>query len=264
MHIFYSIMQKTKTASTNDDARALVESGVAQHGAVIVAEQQSAGRGRLGRTWDSRTGNLFASLILFPQRPRQEWFGLSFVMALAISDAIKVLLPPESTITLKWPNDVLANSKKISGILCEIAQTPDKRAAIIIGFGVNCVAHPEDTSYPATNCHVEINSARHPSEDKGASSHQDRLFPTFAGVMDVLKNILEFFDARYHEWGVQGFATTRRAWLERAHGLGKEITINAPHGSFKGIFKDLAVDGALHLARQDGTEHAIHAGDVSL
>src|SRR5271165_6875798 len=136
-------------SSTNAEALNLARQG--ERGPLwIVAERQTAGRGRRGRAWISEDGNVFASLLLtisaLPEcRPQ-----LSLVAALAVHDAVvEIAASVKPRITIKWPNDLLLDRAKLAGILVEGEGGGDGAAAI--GIGINCTSHPADTDYPATD-----------------------------------------------------------------------------------------------------------------
>src|SRR5882757_12883 len=134
-------------ASTNSEALALAGRG--ECGPLwVVARRQTGGRGRRGRAWVSDTGNLFASLLLTDPAPPPRCPELAFVAALAVHDAVmEVAGSAKADLTIKWPNDLLLNGAKLAGILIE----GDGAGAVVVGIGVNCVSHPGDMEYPATD-----------------------------------------------------------------------------------------------------------------
>lgn len=204
----------------------------------ITARRQSAGRGRRGRTWVSETGNLFASLLLNDPGPRERAAELSFVAALAVHDAISGLAPAiAGQMALKWPNDVLVAGQKVSGVLIE-----GEGSAVVIGIGVNCVHHPEETAYPSTDLAAA-----------GVLLTAEELFAGLSGTMM----------RRIGQWGRgRGFGTIRADWLARAAGLGKPISVSLPGGERRGRFETLDAQGRLVLLLPDGGRDTITAGDV--
>ena len=139
--------------STNEEALRLARAGE-PGGAVIWAREQSAGRGRRGRNWVSKAGNLYLSILLRPDAALADAAQLSFAAALAVKNALQRLAtngdgPPP--LTLKWPNDVLMSGNKISGILLEGAAAANsgpkgaRTEYLVIGIGINLRHHPEDT-----------------------------------------------------------------------------------------------------------------------
>ncbi len=141
-----------ETTSTSDLARLAVDNG-ATSGTAFQAHIQTEGRGRHGRVWTSPKGNLYLSVIVQPSRPQMDWPGLSLVTGLALAETISPLID-QSCLTLKWPNDVLVDDKKMAGILLEVY-----KGAVIIGIGVNMSEAPVITAngWPATALagHVE-------------------------------------------------------------------------------------------------------------
>jgi BirA family transcriptional regulator, biotin operon repressor / biotin---[acetyl-CoA-carboxylase] ligase len=209
----------------------------------IVSEIQTAGRGRRGRTWVSKAGNLYSSLLLYDPAPPAQSPQICFVAALALHDAILDLAPslaPER-LRLKWPNDLLLDGRKIAGILVEGAAAQG-RHAVVIGIGVNCRHHPEDTAYPTT--------------DLGASGVP-------VSPKDVFARLASCFMSRLAQWqGGAGFAAVRNAWLARAHGIGGEIEVRLPERALRGTFRAIDEDGALVLGLEDGHSELIRAGDI--
>ncbi|MBN9554147.1 MAG: biotin--[acetyl-CoA-carboxylase] ligase, partial [Alphaproteobacteria bacterium] len=143
----YGLRRYEEIDSTNEEARRLIAAG--ETGPVwLTASRQTAGRGRRGRAWESAGGNLAATLLLRPVGPQAQWAELSFAAAIATAD-MAAALASGARIALKWPNDVLADSKKLAGILLETGNGP--KPALAIGIGVNLAHHPEGTEFPATS-----------------------------------------------------------------------------------------------------------------
>lgn len=226
--------------STNTEAFARARAG--DPGPLwIVAREQTAGRGRRGRTWASPPGNLYASLLLTDPSPPPRAAELSFVAALALHDAISLLAPAvASRLALKWPNDLLGDGAKLAGILVEGEGTGIVVAAI--GIGVNCAHHPAGTGFPATDLAA-----------MGAPASPDALFTALSGAMAQ----------RLNEWRRgEGFAAIRAAWLARAVGLGKPVRVALAGGQLEGCFEALDPAGRLVLRKADGSSATIAAGEV--
>lgn len=219
--------------STNDEAKRRVASGSAAHGLVIRADIQTKGRGRFDRKWVSEKGNLYTSLLInIISDPN--YAQLSFVIALAIAHALSKHL---QGVQLKWPNDVLLNTKKVAGILLE-----REGDYLVIGFGVNCAHAPTHTQYPAT-CLAHENCMLEPAA--------------------LLQEILACFWDLYAEWQQNGFALVRTQWLALAKGVGEKLRVQQGNGYLEGIFVDLdARDGRLILKKEDGSLVHLSAGDV--
>ena len=241
------------TTSTNAEAKRAAEAGEPE-GLVIQALRQTAGQGRQGRVWDSPEGNLYASLLLRPHCGIQEAGNYTFVAALAVYDTVREFLP-EAVIHLKWPNDVLVEGRKISGILLEAAPVEEGRVPwLVIGVGIN-VLHCPDTGM-ATSLHYEMRKS-----DRFEAPHTKGI-PAFAGMTeaDVLTAFLNHF-ALWQKTLVQnGFAPLRSAWLSHAKtGL---MTIRLPRETLEGTFSGLNDQGHLIVTLANGAERAIAAGDV--
>ena len=223
--------------STNTEALNLARNG--ERGPLwVVARQQSAGRGRRGRAWVSEPGNLYASLLMTNAAPTERAAELSFVAALALHDAVGGRIPGIARrLGLKWPNDLLIDRNKFAGILIE-----GEGAAIAIGIGVNCVHHPANTAYPATDLAAA-----------GIRSTPESLFAALSAAMV----------RRLAQWNRgEGFASIRTDWLERATGVGKPIRLVFAEGERAGHFEGIDQTGRLIMRLTDGTMETITAGDV--
>jgi BirA family biotin operon repressor/biotin-[acetyl-CoA-carboxylase] ligase len=235
------VVHFAEIGSTNAEALSRAANGGVEQW--IVADRQAAGRGRRGRHWVSEAGNLYASLLLYDPAPPSASPQICFVAALALHDAVLDSVPvlDRGRLRLKWPNDLLLDGKKLSGILVEGASA-GTRQAVVVGIGVNCTHHPQDTPYPVTDLAAE-----------GAAIEPAALFARLGErMMDRL--------AQWH--GGKGFAATREAWLARAHDLGREIEVRLPDRALRGRFEDLDGEGALVLLLPSGHRERIRAGDV--
>jgi BirA family transcriptional regulator, biotin operon repressor / biotin---[acetyl-CoA-carboxylase] ligase len=226
--------------STNDEAKHLARAG-APEGLIVVARQQTAGRGRRGRQWVSPPGNLYSSTLLRPHCRAAVAAQLGFVAALGVVGAVEELAPGME-LRCKWPNDVLANGKKISGILLETEMaTGDTPDFVVLGVGVNLVSSPRDTSYPATSLAEEGAAAISPATMIAAFARH------FAGWLAI--------------WSDAGFAPIREAWLGRAIGVGGPVRVRLERDTLDGSFLDLDDDGALLLGMATGSRR-ITAGEI--
>jgi BirA family biotin operon repressor/biotin-[acetyl-CoA-carboxylase] ligase len=227
--------------STNAEALALAGRG--ERGPLwVTAGHQTGGRGRRGRTWVSERGNLFASLLLTDAAPPEHWPELAFVAALAIHDAVADVAPGlRQQLFIKWPNDLLLAGKKFSGILIE--GEAGERSAVVVGIGVNCVSHPAETDYPATDLAAA-----------GAEVTAESLFTTLSSKML----------GRLAQWNAgEHFSTIRADWLARAAGRGERLRLRlAEDQELVGRFEDVDDTGRLVLSLPDGGHKTIAAGDV--
>ncbi|WP_225764774.1 biotin--[acetyl-CoA-carboxylase] ligase [Inquilinus sp. Marseille-Q2685] len=229
---------RDRVGSTNDEARALAVAG-APHGTIVWARRQDAARGRRGRAWSSPEGNLACSAILRPDIPFARAGELTFVVGVALADAVAGFgVEPK----LKWPNDVQIAGDKLAGILLEAAVATDRSVDwIVAGTGVNIAHHPQLADYHATSLH--------------AAGARD------ATVEAVLERYTAALDRRLAEWREEGFDATRAAWLGRAVGLGARIKVRLETETLEGVFEHIDPSGALIL-RTDTGRHSITAGDV--
>ena len=238
MSLSFRIEHVAEIDSTNEACCRRALAGEAA-GLVIRADRQTAGRGRRGRNWSSPQGNLYASILLRPQRPASEAAALGFAAVMAIGEVAEALLPAGTPVQHKWPNDLLIKGRKASGILLEA-----QPGFVVLGIGVNVASHPADTPYPATDLVAA-----------GAAPVTPQM---------LLERLLTAFAPVYESWERAGFAALLPAWRRRAAGLGEPIEVRLERETLTGIFRDLEPDGTLRLGLSDGTERRIAAGDVYL
>lgn len=233
-----TIRTVAETGSTNADVLALARNGAAE-GLWLRAERQSGGRGRQGRVWVSPPGNLYASTLVRLRSTDPEAASLALVAAVALEETVRAYLAAPLAAVLKWPNDVLVDGAKLSGILLE--RTGD---AVVIGVGVNLAHHPEQLERPTTSLaayHVTVDAER------------------------FLETLAEAFARWLGIWRGQGLAPVRARWLERAHPIGTPLTARLPDDSVvEGLFDGLDSGGALVLRLADGSRRVIHAADIFL
>lgn len=237
----FQLYEYEELGSTNDELRRLAQLGVPE-GSAVLAERQNAGRGRRGRIWVSEPGNLYFSLLLHPRCSVKEAASLGFVAQLAVSEWLAKLLPASTKIQHKWPNDVLVNGKKISGLLLESSANAEGLVDwLILGLGINLCHHPEDALFPATNL-FEEGGLRMMAEE-------------------AAQDFVRLFQPLYAVWKERGFAPLRSSWLSRAAFLGEMIKADRGEKKIEGIFKDIDAEGFLLLESHEGIQR-IGAADI--
>jgi len=210
----------------------------------IVGQEQTEGRGRRGRHWFSGRGNLYASLLLIDPEPAARIAELPLLAAVALSEAIDKTAGTHHLARLKWPNDLLADGAKLSGILLEAETLPDGRQAVVLGFGVNVAAHPDKALYPCTDLHA----LGYRAEPQAVFDHLSRSVSHWLRIWSQ----------------AAGFSAIRMAWLSRAAHLGQTISVQNGTREVTGLFRDLDEKGHLVLALDTGEQLTIYAGDVFL
>lgn len=234
--------------STNTEALSRAETGAAE-GTVVLAEYQTAGRGRHGRSWQANAGqNLMFSVVLRPSLPAVQFGLLTMAAGLAVADAVEATCAPLRA-AIKWPNDVLLGDKKCCGMLLEssmYAGTGQQSTVVILGIGlnVNQADFPLDLADRATSLLLETGRP----VDRAA----------------LLADVLEQLEHRYEALHTDGADAVRAAYRSRLHGLGRTLTLHLPgagepiHGTLAGITDT----GALCLATPTGLQ-TFHAGEVT-
>ena len=230
--------------STNDTAIRMAEDGVPE-GTVVVALEQTSGRGRLGRTWSSPPGDgLYLSVILRPGVPFDQFWQMAFVAALAAAEAIRQVsgLTPE----IKWPNDVLLNGRKVCGILVETREHGETGRPVIVGIGANLNNRefPPDIADKATSIMLETGQPVSPRQMEEA--------------------LLSCLDRFYTEYLRDGFAPTLAQWKTLDCTAGRRVSVVTGAGVVEGTAQEVDSNGDLIVRRDDGTTARVTAGEVIL
>ena len=242
----YRLVALSATESTNDDVLRAAREGETG-GLWVVAAQQLSGRGRHGRQWASPPGNLYASLLLVDPCDAALAPQLGFVAGLALHRAVETVAGIGTPrLALKWPNDLLLDGAKVAGLLLE-GHRIGPSLALVIGFGVNVAHAPTGTPYPAAALH-SVNPA----------VTRETLFEALAAGFG---RTFSDWKAAQHRDASDPFGPIRRLWLERAAGIGGEVTVRLPSGERHGVFEGLDRYGRLRLKTPAGVEH-IDAGDL--
>jgi BirA family biotin operon repressor/biotin-[acetyl-CoA-carboxylase] ligase len=227
-----------ETGSTNADLLARLAAGerIAE-GDWLVADRQTGGRGRQGRTWHDAPGNFMGSTVVHvsPQDPPAA--SLSFVAALAVYETVLARLVRPHELQLKWPNDVLLGGAKFCGLLLE-----REGSSVVVGIGVNLASAPAVEGASSLSRH-------------GPPPERDAFAAELAAQ----------FDLELGRWRQYGLEPILNRWLAAAHPVGSALTVHEPNGAqLTGAFAGLEGGGALRLRLADGSVRVIHAGDVML
>ena len=239
-----TILRLKKIDSTNLEAVRQAKAG-AKEGLCIVAREQTAGRGRLDRTWQSpKDAGLYLSIVLRPAIEMNSWPLLSLTSALAVSDALvrACSLKPD----IKWPNDVCMNDRKLCGILAETIETPAGPAAIVgIGINLKRTVLSDDLRQTATS--IEEATGSEPDTERVLSE----LLKAFAERYDVLQSS-------------DGFEHTVREWCaSSSYAYERRVRVSLENEMFTGITRGLDRDGALRVESDGGQIRIVRAGDVT-
>ncbi|HWA00862.1 MAG TPA: biotin--[acetyl-CoA-carboxylase] ligase [Caulobacterales bacterium] len=210
----------------------------------LIARRQTAGRGRRGRSWTSIEGNLLATYLGASERAPAEIAHLGFVTSLAIAESIDAYVGPNHA-SLKWPNDVLLDGAKASGLMLD-SGAAGSRTWFALGFGVNLAAAPEALDQPTSSLRAVL--------------PPDALAPAPLEFLSQLRPRLTLWADRI---GREGFEPLRRAWLARAHGLGEAARVATGAATLEGRIVGLSPRGELELETADGVK-LIAAGDIFL
>lgn len=246
----YRLAAFDKTGSTNVEAMARAREGECGPMWFVTAEQ-TAGRGRRNRPWIAPRGNLASSILEVMDVAPAVAATLGFAAGLAAQAALgqvsaeaarKAQGPSQPNFSLKWPNDVLANGKKIVGINLEAETAAGDRLAVVVGIGTNVIAAPEGTPTPAISLKA-----------LGVDTSAEALF---AALSDSWAECRAIWDQG------KGFGEIRRRWLAFATGLGQPVAVHTGNATVSGIFDTIDDMGCMIVKTSAGERASISAGDV--
>jgi len=229
--------------STNNCAKAIAGCGAAE-GTVVIAEQQTSGKGRLGRLWIANPNeNLTFSVVLRPSIAPDTLSVLPFYVAVAVAQAVEKIAGVQ--VECKWPNDLLIHGKKFAGILIEgsVKQNTVDHVVIGIGMNVNQQHFPADLAPKATSLRLETNRE--------------------INRVQVFKETLLSLENHYKQTTSSGFDTVVPLWLSRTTMLNKQISVLQQGHTITGIMKGLSREGGL-VVLADGTEKVVLAADTTV
>jgi BirA family biotin operon repressor/biotin-[acetyl-CoA-carboxylase] ligase len=241
-----SVRSFDSVPSTIDVASALAQEG-AHDGTVVVAESQTGGRGRLGRTWSSPADvGIWTSIILRPAIPPRDAPKLTLLVAVSVATVLNERYGIAGRI--KWPNDVVVQNRKICGALTELAAEQDAVKYIIASFGLNVnhtrTTFPSEVRSIATSMRIEA----------GRTFHRP----------DVFRAILCMLDEQYQEFREHGSAAIVSRWRELSCTLGKHVKVQLRDSVVEGTARDLDEDGSLLVEVSEGDVRSIAYGDVTI
>lgn len=238
IHIF------PETDSSNVQAFRMASDGAAE-GSIVIAESQTSGKGRLGRKWVSPLGeNLYLSIITRPQIPTLTAPRLTLVTAVALSETLDSFGASDHRI--KWPNDILFNGKKISGILTEMKGDCDSIDFIIIGIGINLNSSCDDYSDEIKDSVISLKEI--------TGSEIDRI--------QFLKTLLFHFEKRYSDFLQGFFPGILERWIEKSSIRNQRIKVTNHKEIFTGIVSEITPDGNLMVQTDDGIRQ-VNSGDIN-
>jgi len=237
------ILRFDSLPSTNVEAARRATEGAAE-GLCVVAGEQTAGRGRLQRQWVSPKGaGLYFSIILRPGFEQRAWPLLTLMAAVAVHDALRDSCGLETDI--KWPNDVLANDKKLCGILAETVETSRGRA-VVVGIGINLTKHSFPAEFAGIATSVELAAGQNPEPEVVLAA--------------LVSSLVSYYQTLKQPGGPEEIL---REWAARStYCEGKRIRVVESNATLVGTTRGLESDGALRVETDDGKMRIVRAGDV--
>ena len=234
------LIRRERVGSTMDVVAELAFAG-APEGTAVVADVQTAGRGRSGRAWYSEPGSaILLSVLLRPRLPAQRFGTLPLVFGVAVAEAIERIA--ELRPRLKWPNDVWLDGRKVAGVLLT-SRIAGAEGFAVLGVGLNVTAAADELPAGATSLAI---AAGHPIDQNS--------------MLDLL---LDRLDAAYRSWDAADGRPNLAPWRERAALIGEPVTVEIAGESAAGTLLDIDEDGALLLGQEDGTIQRMMAGDLT-
>ncbi len=231
------------TDSTNRRARVMGGQG-APHGTLVIADEQTAGRGRMARSWQAKGGDsILMSLIVRPENlPPQDATAIVFIAAVAAAAACR---REGADVCIKWPNDLIANNKKLCGMLLEMDADMQKVNFAVIGIGINVKSFPYAEDLKHATCLNEVCGRK----IKRAA---------------VVAAFLEEFESLYEKWLAEGMDAVLSVYRPYSVTLGRRVRVIGLTETFEAQALDVLADGSLLVMTDDGKGRIVHAGDVSV
>jgi BirA family transcriptional regulator, biotin operon repressor / biotin---[acetyl-CoA-carboxylase] ligase len=210
-------------------------------GALVIADEQLAGRGRLNRTWHTPPGQALAlSVILRPHLAPEQLQRITMLAGIAVAETLSELLVPD-VIKLKWPNDVHLAGRKVAGILTEALWLGDQLQAVIVGIGIN----------------VRVNFMGTPLMDGAVSLEAFTSTPVNrASLTANILNQIDWWSGRVHEYALV------EKWRGLLNTLGQSVQIQTSRGLISGVVDDVDASGALLICDENGQTHRVLVGDI--
>ncbi len=234
-----------RVTSTNDLAKELASKGVGE-GAMVIAEEQTSGRGRQGRRWISSKGGIWFSVVLRPKISPREAYKLTFLTAVSVVKTIREMFRLDARI--KWPNDILINYKKVCGILTEMNTSNNLIDFVVVGVGIN--ANIDLTSFP--------------EQLRGTVTSLREEVKREVICEEFLQFLLGLLEQYYNMFVMEGFCVILEEWKTLNCVLGGDIEVISLDETVQGRAVDIDRDGALIVRLGNGTIRRFVVGDVSL
>ena len=249
----HNIVHYESTGSTNEDAKRLACEGAAD-GTVVMADAQSAGKGRRGRKWQSPVGsNLYFSLMLKPKFAPDKASMLTLVMALSVVQALNKEMGDAFDYQIKWPNDILVNGRKLCGILTEMTMDKGSIKSVVIGVGIN--VNQEQFDDEISDCATSLLIEKKRIDTQAMIPER----------VELLKAVLEFFDTNYERFCRNLDLEFMKADYEASLvNMNNRVKVLEPAGEYEGIALGINEQGELLVQIPDGSIKEIYAGEVSV
>lgn len=240
----HSVVRLDETDSTNSFVLA-DERYIGRNGLVVVARRQTAGRGRMGRTWVDLPGDqLFASIVIHPRTASADTPAIALIAGLAVARAVAETLSLDAR--LKWPNDVMIHARKVAGILVEAKPSPKGEQRLVIGIGVNCQGTTQDA----------------PPELQATITTLTQEAGSLAAPEPLLEAILTRLDALVERLEAGKKAELLVEWARRAHLVGRRVGFPVPKGQGDGVTQGITPEGYLIVEDVAGLRHILVSGEV--
>jgi BirA family biotin operon repressor/biotin-[acetyl-CoA-carboxylase] ligase len=233
-----------ETASTQLEAHQLARLQ-APSGTIVLAEQQTQGKGRLGRPWFSPKGSgIWMSMIIRPQIPLSHVPQLTLLTAVAVLKAVHKATGVK--LGIKWPNDLLFEARKVAGILTEVNAEPDLVHYVIIGIGMNANQEEKDFTPDIQHIATSLRLAAGKKVSRKA----------------LILHILEEWESLYELWLEHGFTIIKTLWESHSVSLGRFVTARTVNGELAGFARGITDEGVLLLEDEQGQVHKIYSADI--
>ncbi len=232
-HNNWNLNVHSKLDSTMLEMVRIINDSAKLENLAVLSYEQTHGRGRYGNKWTSPKGNFYFSFLADSSKLLLSHSYLVFLLAVTVCELIIKLSKINILPRIKWPNDILINNKKVSGILIENYKKSDGLSYIIVGVGINIESHPVNSDYEATNLFFETNEKY--------------------DVVKIARLLLDEFDGLIYKLNAKGFSFIREKWIYHSIPLGKRIRVKInKKEKVEGIYRGIGEDGALLFENMSG------------
>ncbi|MDC3424771.1 biotin--[acetyl-CoA-carboxylase] ligase [Aquibacillus sp. 3ASR75-11] len=238
------IIHREQVDSTQIIANQLAREG-AEHGTIVIADEQTAGKGRMSRPWHSAKGKgIWMSIVLRPNMMPQHAPQLTLLTATVLAECIDHYMGVRPSI--KWPNDIFIHGKKTAGILTEMQAEQDRIQYVVLGIGINVNQDEHDIPPELRSIATSVKQETNQEWD----------------LRESIQHILSGFEVSYEHYMANGFAHIKQTWEKYGYRIGETVTVETLQRTWQTVIVGIAEDGALLIKEEDGNVDKLYSAEI--